>query len=55
MQPDRTAGRTIKDAEAQMGFGYRKLTEADLGIFIRMRIAQLREEGAEEDTDLRPA
>ena len=34
---------------------YRKLTKDDLDAFIRMRITQLREEGAEEDTDLRPA
>ena len=34
---------------------YRKLTEEDLNVFIMMRIGQLREEGAEEDIDLRPA
>ena len=34
---------------------YRKLTRDDLDTFIRMRIAQLREEGAKEDIDLRPA
>lgn len=34
---------------------YRKLTEADLPIFIQMRITQLREEGAKEDFDLVPA
>ncbi|OPZ21705.1 MAG: hypothetical protein BWZ04_00763 [Firmicutes bacterium ADurb.BinA205] len=34
---------------------YRKLTSADLDTFIEMRITQLREEGAKEDTDLRPA
>ena len=34
---------------------YRKLTEKELDIFIEMRIAQLREEGAKEDIDLRPA
>ena len=34
---------------------YRKLTEADLPIFIQMRITQLREEGATEDFDLVPA
>ena len=34
---------------------YRKLTEEDLNVFITMRIGQLREEGAEEDIDLRPA
>jgi len=34
---------------------YRKLTEADLPIFIQMRITQLREEGANEDFNLVPA
>ena len=34
---------------------YRKLTEADLLIFIQMRITQLREEGSKEDFDLVPA
>lgn len=34
---------------------YRKLTEKDLDTFIEMRINQLREEGAKEDIDLRPA
>jgi len=34
---------------------YRKLTAEDLDPFIRMRIAQLREEGATEDLDLVPA
>ena len=34
---------------------YHKLTEADLDTFIKMRIAQLREEGATEDFDLVPA
>lgn len=38
-----------------MGIQYRKLTEKDLDIFIEMRINQLREEGAKEDADLRPA
>ena len=38
-----------------MGIQYRKLTEKDLDIFIEMRINQLREEGANEDIDLRPA
>ena len=38
-----------------MNFTYRKLTEEDLGTFISMRITQLREEGATEDTDLVPA
>lgn len=34
---------------------YRKLTENELDRFIEMRITQLREEGAKEDIDLRPA
>lgn len=34
---------------------YRKLTEDDLELFIRMRIEQLREEGATENIDLVPA
>ena len=38
-----------------MEITYRKLAEADLGTFIRMRIDQLREEGATEDLDLIPA
>ena len=33
---------------------YKKLTEAELDIFIDMRIQQLREEGAMEDIDLVP-
>ena len=34
---------------------YRRLTEDDLDTFIDMRITQLREEGATEDIDLKPA
>ncbi len=34
---------------------YRKLTEEDVPAFIEKRIRQLREEGAEETADLRPA
>ena len=34
---------------------YRRLTEEDLEVFIEMRITQLREEGAKDDIDLRPA
>lgn len=34
---------------------YRRLTKEDLDIFIEMRINQLREEGAAEDIDLKPA
>ena len=38
-----------------MPVSYRKLTEKELDTFIEMRINQLREEGAKEDIDLRPA
>lgn len=38
-----------------MAIKYRKLTKKDLDTFIDMRINQLREEGAKEDIDLRPA
>ena len=38
-----------------MGIIYRKLEEKDLEAFIRLRIRQLREEGATEDLDLAPA
>ena len=34
---------------------YKKLTNNELDIFIKMRINQLREEGAKEDIDLEPA
>lgn len=34
---------------------YQKLTEEKIDPFIQMRIRQLREEGAKEDTDLAPA
>lgn len=34
---------------------YRRLTEKELEVFIDMRIKQLREEGAKEDIDLKPA
>lgn len=34
---------------------YRKLTKKDLDTFIEMRICQLREEGARENIDIRPA
>ena len=37
-----------------MSITYRKLTEKDLDIFIRMRITQLREEGTTENVDLVP-
>lgn len=38
-----------------MNIKYRKLTLQELDEFIVMRINQLREEGAEEDIDLKPA
>lgn len=38
-----------------MAIEYRKLCEEDFDIFIEMRINQLREEGAKEDIDLKPA
>ena len=38
-----------------MEIRYKKLTKKELDIFIRLRIDQLREEGAAEDTDLVPA
>jgi GNAT superfamily N-acetyltransferase len=38
-----------------MSVTYKKLTEKELDTFIEMRINQLREEGAKEDIDLRPA
>lgn len=38
-----------------MPIEYKRLTENELDIFIEMRINQLREEGATEDIDLRPA
>lgn len=38
-----------------MAIRYQKLTEKELDTFIEMRINQLREEGAAEEIDLRPA
>lgn len=38
-----------------MAVQYRKLTRKELDTFIKMRILQLREEGAKEDIDLKPA
>ena len=38
-----------------MEIEYRKLSEKELDEFIEMRINQLREEGAKEDIDLKPA
>ena len=40
--------------DSKMAVAYRKLTAKDLDIFIKMRITQLREEGAKEDIDLVP-
>lgn len=38
-----------------MAIEYKKLTEKELDKFIQMRIDQLREEGAKEEIDLKPA
>lgn len=38
-----------------MEMTYRRLTENDLEVFIKMRINQLREEGARKEIDLEPA
>lgn len=38
-----------------MAISYQKLTDKELDVFIKMRIDQLREEGAKEDIDLEPA
>lgn len=38
-----------------MGIIFQKLTENELDRFIQMRIEQLREEGAQEEFDLKPA
>lgn len=38
-----------------MAVEYRKLSKKELDLFINMRITQLREEGANEDIDLKPA
>lgn len=38
-----------------MEIHYKKLTKKELDVFIKMRIEQLREEGAKEDIDLVPA
>ena len=39
----------------ELSIEYKRLTENELDIFIEMRINQLREEGAKEDIDLKPA
>lgn len=38
-----------------MEIEYKRLTDSELDTFIKMRINQLREEGANEDIDLYPA
>ena len=38
-----------------MSIDYKRLTEKELDTFIELRIQQLREEGATEDIDLKPA
>ena len=38
-----------------MNIAYRRLSDKEIDTFITMRITQLREEGAKEDIDLRPA
>ena len=38
-----------------MAVQYKKLTKKELDTFIEMRICQLREEGAKEEVDLKPA
>lgn len=38
-----------------MAIEYKRLTEQELDTFIQMRITQLREEGAAEDIELKPA
>ena len=38
-----------------MEIEYKRLSEKELDVFIEMRINQLREEGAKEDLDLKPA
>lgn len=42
-------------ASQNMNITYKKLTKIELETFIQMRIRQLREEGATEDFDLKPA
>ncbi len=41
--------------EINMAVQYKKLTKKELDTFIEMRICQLREEGAKEEVDLKPA
>lgn len=44
-----------RNGDGSMAVEYKKLTEKELEVFIDMRINQLREEGAKEDIDLKPA
>lgn len=46
---------TLKTRGGSVAVEYRRLTENELEVFIDMRIKQLREEGAKEDIDLKPA
>lgn len=43
------------DRTKSVSIEYRKLTEEELEAFIEIRIRQLREEGAKEEVDLKPA
>lgn len=43
------------EREEKLKIEYKKLTENELDVFIEMRINQLKEEGAKEDIDLKPA
>ena len=45
----------LKTRGGSVSVEYRRLTEKELEVFIDMRIKQLREEGAKEDIDLKPA
>lgn len=45
----------LQTREGSVAVEYRRLTEKELEVFIDMRIRQLREEGAKENIDLKPA
>ena len=45
---------SVMGATNRMDITYKKLTENELDTFIKMRIIQLREEGATEDIDIEP-
>lgn len=47
--------RIFKKEDVRVNIKYKKLTFKELDTFIDMRINQLREEGAREDIDLKPA